>query len=71
MAWFPLLRRCLAARPPRLAPVDDAIGETLRDAVREHTRVKADNARCYEARVQAMMTELFLRMGEGHARFDS
>ncbi len=71
MPWHDLLRLWFPAKPPPpLASADEAEGEHLRAAVREHARVKADNTRCYEARVQSMIEELFLRMGEGHARHD-
>ena len=57
-------------RQPAPIKPDDALGDHLRAAVREHTRVKADNVRCYEARVQSMIGELFARMGESHVRHD-
>ena len=72
MPWLFRLRRWLALQPTALLrQVDDAVSETLRDAVGENTRIKADNIRCYEARVQGMIDELFLRMGEGRAHNDS
>ena len=71
MPWHDLIRRWFFAKPaPAQAFPDESVGEHLRAAVREHARVKADNTRCYEARVQTMIDELFLRMGEGHARHD-
>jgi hypothetical protein len=65
------LRRWFAGEPPRSTPnPDDAVGADLRAAVSENARVRADSIRCYEARVQSMIAELFLRMGDVHARHD-
>ncbi len=70
MAWHNPFRRRSPEAPRAPTPVDEAEAENLRAAVREHTRVKADSTRFYERRVQTMIDELFLRMGESHASQD-
>ncbi|WP_158810130.1 hypothetical protein [Beijerinckia sp. L45] len=71
MLWPVPLRHWFGEAPQaRTTTIDDVVGDRLRAVVSEHTRVKADAIRCYEARVQSMIGELFARMGESHARHD-
>ena len=69
MPWSLHLPAWLIHKPAAPLPKPlDPITERLHAVVDEHARVKADNTRSYEARVQSMMDDLFLRMEEGHAR---
>ena len=71
MPWPAPLRHWFGDPPQVPAKtVDDVVGDHLRAVVSEHTRVKADASLCYEARVQSMIADLFVRMGESHVRHD-
>jgi hypothetical protein len=64
MLWPTSLRHWFGDAPPApVKTVDDVVGDHLRAAVTEHTRVKADAIRCHEARVQSMIADLFVRVG--------
>ena len=57
------IHRWFEAQPKSLAPPRaDPIGEQVRAAVTAQTRAKVDASRCYEARIQAMVDDLFLKM---------
>ena len=72
MLWPVPLRHWFGEAPQAsVKTVDDVVGDRLRAVVSEHTRAKADATRCYQARVQSMIGELFVRMGESHAHHDS
>jgi hypothetical protein len=55
-------------RPSPRHERDDPIGDNLRAAVEANARAKMHNTRSYEARVQSMIDELFLRMKERDGR---
>jgi hypothetical protein len=65
-----LLRRLLPRRKPRASapPTPDRVGEHLRAAIAADTRAKADNVETYEARVKAMIDDLFSKYGDRGAR---